>query len=319
MILLVLFINFIGCSKEKGNNRVRYLFSFELPCAPSSIAVDESGKIYVGDEESPNIYVFNRDGKLKDKIVLQTGSPISDIKVKFGKIFVVDKNFGVFQFDFNGTPTKRLLYKEDGKTPIFANSIEATKDRLYVADETSSSVLVISMVNIYGKTAKGELYEISLENELITTVPNYFIFKDKSGMKNEIRNISSIAVAPDGRVLVGDSELKKILVYSCNGRYLYDFEKVKDIIPSSIEYDDLIGAEVVDEKTYDPANIELHGRVQVCDSLNSEIHVFTTTGKYLFSYGKGILKKPLDIAIDKTVNQVYVIEQGINEVLVFKY
>lgn len=317
-LTLVLFISIFlvcGCQSSYKKADIVLLKKFDLGFSPCCLELDKSDRLIVGASKPSKIYFMDSKGNINGSLNLNSIEKIRGVEVIDKAHLAVVLDSGIYIYNEKGVEVERVIYKEDGKTPLLLNSAHYSAERLYVGDEASQCVLALSLVDIYGKTKKEELVPLTLKFEIVSTFPNVFEPKREGILKKP----SSICVAPDGRVFVGDISLNLIRVFSCDGRYLYDFEKVTGIEPTSIEYDDRLKSVQTPKNTYDPARLEEHGRVHVSDSGNSKIHVFTTTGKYLFSYGEGILERPSDLAIDVSRNMIYVADAAKKAIFVFGY
>lgn len=315
MVLFISIFLVCGCQSSYKKADIVLLKKFDLGFSPCCLELDKSDRLIVGATKPSKIFFMDYKGNIKESINLNTLERIKGIEeVDKGQLAVV-LDSGIYLYDENGVEINRVIYKEDKKTPLLMTAAYYSSKRLYVGDEASQCVLALSLVDVYGKTKKEELVPLTLKFEIVSSFPNLFESKREGILKKP----SSICVAPDGRVFVGDISLNLIRVFSCDGRYLYDFEKVAGIEPTSIEYDDRPKSVQTPKNTYDPARLEEHGRVHVSDSGNSKIHVFTTTGKYLFSYGEGILERPSDLAIDVSRNIIYVADAAKKAIFVFGY
>lgn len=316
LLMTFAFENIIRNRVLEGKNGIRYLNEIKTPLVPDFVEKLDSQTLILASKESNKIVFVSTRGAVRKSFSLNTFEEVKGIaKIDGGKIAVM-LGSGVYIYDANGMQLDRIVFKEDGKTPLFPSSILVTRDRLYLGDEASRAVFALSLTEIYAKTARNEVVTITMKFEILALFPSDFNFEKPNG---HLKKPVSICLSPDGRVFVGDARLNEIKVYSCNGRYLYSFEKVERMVPVSIEYDDKPGSVNIPKDVYDPAGTDKHGGVHVCDNKNSKVHVFTTMGKYLFSYGEKHLEGPTDIAIDNEKNLIYVAEPKKKALVVFSY
>lgn len=318
LLLIIILLAFLiqDCDASPDTGEVRFVKEFNLDLAPSFIDVVNERLIVTASDRIDKIYFLDRSARPVDSINLNLTSKIVGLEVLSGGKVAVLLTSGINIYDLRGRLVDEILYKEDGKTPLIPAAASYGKDRLYVADEASRVVYALSLVDVYARSKNQGIVPITLKFEVVAVFPSAMGKNKNDGL---LKRPTSICLSPDGRVFVGDSALNEIKVYSCNGRYLYDFEELKGIEPTAIEYDDKPGSVKIPKGTYDPAATDKHGRVHVCDRRNAKIHVFSTMGKYLFSYGDGQLAEPSDIAIDTKSNLIYVADPKKSSILVYRY
>ncbi|MDP2168670.1 MAG: 6-bladed beta-propeller [Thermodesulfovibrionales bacterium] len=117
-------------------------------------------------------------------------------------------------------------------------------------------------------------------------------------------NATGIAVSADGRLFVGDSVKKKVLVIEPGGKsYPLEDPGYKFDTPGGIAIDNA------------------NGRVIIADAKNHNISVWSLEGRFLFSFGKrgtefGDLNFPYAVAADKE-GRIYVVDSGNFRIQIF--
>ncbi len=176
----------------------------------------------------------------------------------------------------------------------------------YISDIETHSILAVSLVNVEGLTERGEL---------ILTIP--------SDTSIKIGFPSAVSVTQDGRLLAGDASDGRIKVFTCDGRYIYDF----DTIPvsskpawHSFAWDNVPDPSLADTNKFDPSGVPYMGRVHVVDGENGAVHMFNPYGKYISSYpADSILLRPSSVVINWKINQILIADPVAGKILIFKY
>jgi sugar lactone lactonase YvrE len=211
----------------------------------------------------------------------------------------------VVTYDRSGTVTGSYGTLPEGRqlTPF---AVTAYGGVAYLSDLGLHRILAVSLVDAAEITEKGEL---------ILTIP--------SDTSLSVGFTSALLVTPDGRLLVGDAAVGEIKVFTCDGRYVYDFDSVqtpKLIGPQGFARDDVIDPSLQDSSSFDPSGLPRMGRFHVVDGNNGRIHMFNPVGKYVASYPEDdVLKRPAGIAIDRQRNRVYVADPVAGRINVFAY
>lgn len=193
---------------------------------------------------------------------------------------------------------------EGGQLAPFA--VTAFGGVAYISDLNMHRVLAVSMVDVDNLTERGEL---------ILTIP--------SDSTLSIDFPSMLLVTPDGRLIVGDAGDSKINVFTCDGRYIYDFDSVPAVElvgPMAIDGDNVIDPDLQDSTKFDPSGLPNMGRFHVVDVNNAKIHMFNPVGKYVSSYpADDILKRPAGIAIDRKRHRIMIADPAAGRIFVFGY
>ena len=176
----------------------------------------------------------------------------------------------------------------------------------YVADMKLKRVLAISLNDIEGIIEVGEMVlSIPGENDPAIGFP------------------SSVYVTQDGRLLIGDAANGVVRVFTCDGRPIYEFDRVPDLkkmAPQSFAVDGMINPSVQDEHSADPSGIRNQGRLHLVDGYNGRVHMFSPLGRFLGSYPKETrLTGPAGIAVDRVGKRIFVTDPPAGRILVYRY
>lgn len=119
--------------------------------------------------------------------------------------------------------------------------------------------------------------------------------------KGQQGRLGDLVVTVDGRLAVFNQELKKIQVFTCDGRYIYDFEnKVPFEGDAFLEVDGL-------------------QRFQVLDKGAGQILVYDSMAYHLFSYGDKELRGAEDLAVNPDDRLIYALVPGEKRIKVWGY
>jgi DNA-binding beta-propeller fold protein YncE len=194
----------------------------------------------------------------------------------------------------------------DGKTALSPFALTYFGGVLYVTDIRLGRVLAVSMVDASDITEKGEL---------ILSIPD--------DSTRTIKMPSAVMVTFDGRLLAGDAGTGEIVVFTCDGRFIYAFDSIeveRPIAPQGFAMDNIIDPSMQDSLSFDPSGIRRQGRFHAVDANNAAVHMFNPLGRYVASYpAEKTLIKPSDIAIDRKNGIVYIADPGAKQILVYRY
>lgn len=211
-------------------------------------------------------------------------------------VVIYDRN-GEFRQSFGTTP--------EGQ-PLSPFALHAYGGVAYVADLHLRQILAISLVEAEDLTELGEL---------ILTVPTDSA--QRPGMPSAVR------VTYDGRLLVGDAATGRVRVYTCDGRYVYDFDSIpaeRTPAPQGFDRDNVVDPSMQDSSSWDPSGIRNMGRYHLVDANNSQVHMFNSVGKYVASYPQdSLLYRPAGIAIDRMRQRIFVADPPAGKILIFGY
>jgi DNA-binding beta-propeller fold protein YncE len=176
----------------------------------------------------------------------------------------------------------------------------------YVADMNLRRVLAISLNDVPDLTEVGEMVlSIPGENEPVVGFP------------------STVFVTDDGRLLIGDAGEGLVRVFTCDGRPIYQFDRVPGrakLAPQGFAADDVVDPSAQDEHSADPSGIRNQGRLHLVDGFTGQVHMFSPLGKYLGSYPSGSrLLGPAGIAVDRSGKRIYVADPPAGRILVYRY
>jgi sugar lactone lactonase YvrE len=165
--------------------------------APSGVAVDPQGGVYVVDPGRKRVVTFDRDGKFKSTWTGSGGDVAFDVPIDVavgpaGGVYVLDKGKGlVHAFNAAGQPVGQ--YGSDG--PGFYNpyGIAGGADGYFVADTGTGRVVK------YGPTGAK-------------------VAEFRGAEKGELREPTGVLGESDGGVLVVDGALGRLVRYSPDGK-----------------------------------------------------------------------------------------------------
>jgi sugar lactone lactonase YvrE len=220
-------------------------------------------------------------------------------------IAVCDHSKGaVVLYDRSGELVMSYGTLPDMSTRLAPFSLTYYAGTFYVGDIALQRVLAISAKDTPGITERGELI-LSIPADTLTTL----------GLP------SSLLVTPDGRLLIGDASSAEILAFTCDGRFVYRFDDVRNrIAPQAFAIDNITDPSMQDTTTFDPSGIDRMGRIHVVDANNGVVHMFNPVGNYIASYpDTTLLVKPSSIAIDRKRNRIYIADPPAKSIYVMRY
>jgi sugar lactone lactonase YvrE len=271
---------------------------------PLDIAISEDGQVYVSDEFTNRVLVYNTDGVFQTEYTTAsspTGAftrPNGLALSPGGMIVVADTwNFRVQILDREGLPVMgwgEALQFGSGAPPQPVAGFWGPRDvavdgdgNIYVSDTGNKRVRVYDAVG------------------------NYLRDIGSGGMlSGQLDEPAGLAVSPDGRLFVADTWNNRISVFNLDGSPAYDF-------PVRGWYDDLGNRPYL---ALDNARNLLY----VSDPDAGRVLVYDTQGNCLGSFGQpgdtaltpNQFQTTAGIAVDATGN-VYVVDSGGNRVLRF--
>jgi DNA-binding beta-propeller fold protein YncE len=265
--------------------------------------------IFVSYNNQPRIDVYNREFKRISSVNLTDPEPIyptSFYVIDSLIIVAAHARHLIIVYDRKGTPLMSFGTLPDGTSQLSPFAVTYFGGVAYIADAGLGQILAVSLVNAENITEVGEL---------ILTIP-----KDST---RQIGFPSALAVTPDGRLIVGDAKDGEINVFTCDGGYIYDFDRVNEnavMAPRGFAMDRVLDPMVQDSSSFDPSGIRIQGRLHVVDANNGRIHMFNPSGKYISSYPEQRLPgKPSDIAIDRQNLKIYIADPGAARIFIYNY
>ncbi|HEV7475779.1 MAG TPA: NHL repeat-containing protein [Pyrinomonadaceae bacterium] len=211
-----------------------------------SIAVDESGKIYVGEYSGGRVQVFDPTGKFLTQWTVDPKMPLRGMAAdRSGIVYIVQSGMISRYEGATGKPLGQLAYAggwgfddisiaADGglvaawyknrddlvrfnREGAVLRTIRAAISSVTDDSELDTSVAVDGLGNIYALGSfNNAVFKFSPEGKFITR------FGDAGDQPGQFRAPSAIAVDGKGRVYVSD--FKGVQVFDGNGRYLDVFD-----------------------------------------------------------------------------------------------
>ena len=267
--------------------------------------------LFVSYNRSSRIDLLDTTGQFIKSLILANPEPIfpTSFDIVDSIIFISDHTRGLIaRFDREGNFINSFDLLPDKETPLMPFALNYYGGVLYVSDIRQKSILAISMVDAKGVTGMGEL---------ILEIP-----KDTT---RSIEFPSVVYITFEGRLITSDAKSGAIEVYTCDGRYIYDFDSVvtpkimtiQDMGVDHITDPDLVA---LDTNSFDPSGIRQMGRFHVVDANNSQIHMFNPLGEYINSYnGDSLFLKPSGLTINYRDSLIYVADPLVSKIFVFKY
>ncbi len=265
--------------------------------------------LFVSFNGLPRLEVFdldlNRLGAI-DLVAPETILPTS-FAVTDSQILVTDHGTGIVaRFDRQGRYLDSFGTLPDGVTRLAPISVTCFAGMAYVADMKLKRVLAISLNDIEGIIEVGEM---------VLSIPG------ENGPS--IGFPSTVYVTEDGRLLIGDAANGVVRVFTCDGRPIYEFERIPGMTkmaPQGFAVDGKIDPSAQDEHSADPSGIRNQGRLHLVDGYNGQVHMFSPLGRFLGSYPKETrLAGPAGIAVDRVGKRVFVTDPPAGRILVYRY
>ena len=265
--------------------------------------------LFVSFNGLPRLEVFDLDLNRLGGIDLVAPEPIlpTSFAVTDSQIVVTDHGKGIVaRFDRQGHYLDSFGTLPDGVTQLSPISVTCFAGMAYVADMNLKRVLAISLNDIPGITEVGEMVlSIPGENDTAVGFP------------------STVYVTDDGRLLIGDAANGLVRVFTCDGRPIYEFDRVPGMTkmaPQGFAVDDRIDPSVQDEHSVDPSGIRSQGRLHLVDGYNGRVHMFSPLGRYLNSYpSETRLTGPAGIAVDRVGKRIFITDPPAGRILVYRY
>ncbi len=264
--------------------------------------------LFVTFSNSDFVEVFDDQFKIVNSFNISDdkSSIITGITVDNNFIFIADSlNQEIRIYDHGGDIKHIFKWYPGSKQQIGCYGLFAKESVLYVTDPNQSNILAISLSDVPGFSEIGELlFTIEGEQQLLVSP-------------------TAITVTSDGRILVGDKQKGGIKVYSCDGRFIYEFgNKGEDrtFEPNDFAFDQVQSTEFLNKmkSQFETSKISMQGRIHIVDSKIARIKVYDALGEYILTYGKE-LEQPYGIAIDQKRRRIIVSDSGIDALVVYKY
>ncbi len=313
---LLILLTFIAC---ENNNQLSYYYNApvfdkeagesyfdSLGLKPVRISLFDD-TVYLSYTRESRIDLFTINFEFIRTIELTDPEPVfpTNFVIAESLIVVADHTKGaLIVYDRNGHFLESFGLLPDQQTRLSPFGLTYYGGVIYSGDAALRKIMAISYADAPGITEKGEL---------ILTFPH--------DSTNYLGFPSALFVTYDGRLLVGDAVKGKILVFTCDGRYIYDFDSLqtfKNMAPLGITLDRLIDPSMRDSTSFDPSGIRIMGRFHVTDGNNNVIHMYNPLGKYVGSYPEdNRLTKPSGIAYDAKRKLIYIADPGAGKIFVY--
>ena len=289
-------LNFLFKFGDNGSGPDGELYEPGALLHPSGIEVDDSGKIYVTDENN-HVQVFDSSGKFLFKFG-QYGHENGEFDYpgeiaidKSGKIYVVDsRNHRIQVFDSSG----EFLFKFGRCThEEMMRQYNLTDDDGNFTGERDQVCGHLKNIQKTGGVgyADGELYEPG-----------------------------DVAIDKSGKIYVADTLHASVQVFDSSGKFLFKFGGGTQCDPRPVAFQWCNS----DDGKFIYVNrilIDDFGKVYVSDTENDRIQVFDSSGKFLYKFSKyghenGEFDEPFDMALDSS-GRLYVVDIYNNRVQIF--
>jgi hypothetical protein len=264
--------------------------------------------LFVSYAKETRIDLFTSNFDYIKSVYLNDPEPVfpTNFVVDDSLIIVADHAKGALViFDKGGRFLDSFGLLPDQHTRLSPFGLTYHRGVIYSGDAALRQVMVISYSDAPGVTEKGELI-LSFPRDST----NYLGFP------------SALFVTYDGRLLVGDAVKSKISAFTCDGRYIYDFDSLpayNNMAPLGIAMDRLIDPSIQDTSSFDPSGIRIMGRFHIADGNNNVIHMFNPLGKYIGSYPDDHrLIKPSGLAYDTKRKLIYIADPGAGKIFVYR-
>ncbi len=319
-LLLVTFI-MLGCDSneqsapETGFHAIPQLIGEHQFTEGDEILIPTRMQIYydtlfVAFKDQPFIDMYTTDFKRLGRIGLVDPETVvpTEFYVTESMLVVISHSRGmVILYDRSGALITSFGTQPDGVTPLMPYSVFCYGGVAYISDISLKGIMAVSLTDAKDITEVGEL---------ILVIPSDTTYR--------IGFPSALIVTIDGRLISADANDGKVKVYTCDGRYVYDFDSLttpKIPMIHGFAYDDVSDPSLIDTTVFDPSNIHTHGRIHTLDPNNRQVHMFSTLGKYVASYPNDseVFERPSDIVIDFLGNQVFVADPVQEKLLIFGY
>lgn len=271
---------------EQLNKVPTYRYSIDCgQLQPQAMAIIQKS-LYVSYRKHNRIDLMDLTGKLFDSFELATPEPpnIIDIAGRNGKLYFVDAaNKEIWIFD----RTNRVL------SPFVRRNVPQRQYSLPV------SVVIHQKLVFIADLAAGSVQSFSNKGDFINQI--------KTRQKNVPLQPASVNVTSDGRILISDIRNKDVAVFSCNGKFIYNFST--PVLKPNLKAPGVL-------------KIDGKGRVHVVDTRGHRILMYDNFGRFLAFYTLRINEKeakPSGLAIDKGNRRIFIGNYSNNLIEVWEY
>lgn len=251
---------------------------------PYSVAVDNTGRVFVTDTELSAILMFDFEKKTLERFG-SVSAPSSITVDSSGLVYVSDgQRKAIFVFNREGEGVRLIGGQEYFENPT-GIAVDQGRDRIYVVDTKAHDVKVFSL--------SGEFL---------------FKFGSRGSGDGEFNFPTNITVGKDGKVYVVDTINNRVQIFDHEGMFLSTFGSLGDALgqfsrPKGIALDS-------------------HDNIYVIDAAFSNFQIFDQKFDLLMFLGSlgsqpGMFRLPADIHIDVN-DRIYVADQLNRRVEVFQ-
>ncbi len=326
---------------DSGNSRVQvlstsgeYLYDFELDYYPTHLTFDKEGNIWITERDSGKIQVFSPEGKYLRTIGDKWHLPSGIYPFKGAMLLTSIEDDVVNLISYDGKVIKVIGEEPDSPT-YFPQSISLLSDgSIAVANSGTSSISIfdkdgnfIKKISEYGR-APGKLqYPLGIcvnkddEIAVLDTGSHVVEVYDKDGKflktfgrygggKGKFIYPLSITTDSDKRYYVTDSTCR-VQVFDKDGKFLYQFGGIGSGDGKFTKKGDF-SAQKLGITGIGPRGITVSDEMDmvfVCDSAGDRVEVFTKKGSFLKTFGKGVLKTPVSVALIDS-KEIAVLNEG---------
>lgn len=276
---------------------------------PFAITVDASGNVFVADARNHRIQKFDENGKF----ISQWGGQGNDSgKFERPSGLAVDAEGNIFVADYEldriqkFTADGKFLMQWGSSGSDFGQFNSPTglaidkHQKIYVTDTYNHRIQKFDMQGNYIKSW-GQYQPVSL-------VRSFFSFLISPGADDKLNYPTRITIGPDEKLFVSDAYNNRIVVYSTDGEFLFQFGGV-GIFSGNFR----VSSGIANDQ---------NGNLFVADFYNHRVQIFSDKGVFLSAWGKkgkrnGQFDGPTDIAVDQK-GKVYVVDWGNHRIQVFQ-
>lgn len=320
---------------DTGNSRVHvfnlkgnYLFDFGTPglddgklYSPTSFTFDKNGNLWIVENQSGRIQIFDKNGKFIKKVKENFGKP--ECIEKFENYMLVYNSLDekIYILDLDGNVINKI--GEDIKSPLyFPQSIAMLSDgTLVVANSGTSTISLfdkdgkfIKSFSSFGAApgkiqyplgvavnSKDEIFVLDTGSHVVEVYDKegkYLrSFGRMGGADGEFMYPLSIAIGSDNWSYVTDYNAR-VQVFDENGKFKFKFGGIGSGDGQFTKTSSLT-LDKYGISGYGPRGITVFDdvyKIYVCDTFGNRVHIFDKGGKFIKSFGKEILSFPVSIA-----------------------
>lgn len=275
---------------------------------PFAIAVDASGSVFVADARNHRIQKFDESGKFLSQWGGQ-GNDSGELERPSGLAVDAEGNIFVADYELDRiqkfTPEGQFLMqwgssgKDFGQFNSPTGMVIDRHQNIYITDTYNHRVQKFDLQGNFLKSW-GQYHPISV-------VRSFFSFLISPEGEDELNYPTRITIGPDDTLYVSDAYNNRIVAYSPEGEFLFQFGGL-GIFAGSFRVSSGIAS-------------DLNGNLFVADFYNHRVQAFSNKGVFITAWGEkgedsGLFDGPTDLAIGPK-GQVYVVDWGNHRIQVF--